>query len=215
MVLINLRRYDEALEITEAAMQYADQDVVLLEDLIMLYAMDGRGDEALQIVEEIIEQTPDNPDLHLMHDLALAYAGRFDEANDALESALSLGAEPWQVYESMSYNYYYLQDYLRAYQTARLALEFNERNPHAHLRLALAAQALGYSEEACQAAASAHSMVPMRDLVHYALGVCYYESDDLEQARTELGLFLELYYYRPNANLHYEDAIILLEELDA
>jgi tetratricopeptide (TPR) repeat protein len=56
---------------------------------LAIQLVDGRAaDEALQILEVLLKENPDVPDLHLLRGRALAYRGRWDSSLEAFQAAL-------------------------------------------------------------------------------------------------------------------------------
>lgn len=87
-ILLEEKKYDEALTFNEEAKAYNDSDPSILDNLAMSCFFSGNTAEALSIYESIMNIGTRFPVIYYNYALVLEAAGRFNEAAEQLEAAL-------------------------------------------------------------------------------------------------------------------------------
>ena len=97
--LENLVRYgiSDSIALAEEAIQLNDSDTQTMFSLVRLYGVDGRAEEGLSIGDAWQRRFPEDPNVYFAQDTALAYLGRFEDANEALQEAqFAFRPFPWR-----------------------------------------------------------------------------------------------------------------------
>lgn len=87
-ILLEEKKYDEALALNLEAKEYNDSDPSISDNLAMSYFYNGETDKALELYDEIMKNGTRFPVIYYNHALVLEKVGRLSEAAEALDTAL-------------------------------------------------------------------------------------------------------------------------------
>lgn len=127
--------------------------------------------DAEVIVRKLLEDGPDNADLHLALGYILARRGDFDEAFDAYADAKELEPEFPEIHNGLSYVFYGSNDGESAIDEARTALSIDPKNAEAYRYLGLGLYANENYKAARHAFEESLSRDPARAETYYGLGL--------------------------------------------
>jgi Flp pilus assembly protein TadD len=152
-----------------------------------------RGDAAAAIrdLEEAARKDPTSKEIQFSLGLAYAQVGRYPEAAQSFETALTLGADA-NTYSNLGVIYYKmgrLEDAVTQYQEA---LKLKPNDAEVLSNLAAAYVQLGRLDDAQAEYEKALALYPGLAEAHYGLGMTYAAKGDKQKAIESLQKFLEL-----------------------
>ncbi len=123
---IVMANYNMAYKAIEIGLQQHHQSVDIQLYKAELYALDDQLDKAMQLLKELQNQEPDRIEIPMLEAELFSRKHMHREAIAALQKALDLpDHDPQEIYELMTVEYLYLDDYRSALNTALESLRLN------------------------------------------------------------------------------------------
>jgi tetratricopeptide (TPR) repeat protein len=138
--------------------------------------------EEIERYRQAVAANPDHPAAHNGLALALALAGRLQEARAQLEQALALDSQYAQTHANLASVLQRLGEISSAIEHYRRAIQLDPNLAEAHYGLGMALYAVGRSTEALQALERALALRPDYVMAHINRGVLLDEENRLEEA---------------------------------
>ncbi|MGC2236547.1 MAG: tetratricopeptide repeat protein [Pyrinomonadaceae bacterium] len=134
--------------------------------------------------------------------IVLTRAGKFREAVNCYETAVSLDAKFAQAYHELGYAYLRLGEYDKSIKASSKAVELRPKSVDTYKNLANAYQASNDLEKACESLGKAKSLAPGNSQIISSFNKCLIEQGNFDEA---INSYKESIKSRPkNAVLHYE-----------
>jgi tetratricopeptide (TPR) repeat protein len=175
-------------------------------------AYQGKYAQAQQACEQALVLAPSSADGYLCRSEVLVEQGELGQAIIELDAAQELDPGDLRIASDRS-NIYLMQGRSQeALETARQTLQAFPYDAQVYVVAALAE----YEQDPSEAQAFAQQAVklaPKDDLAHYALGIASLSMGQLEQAASELRLFLSLYWERAGLAAYKAQAEAALQTL--
>jgi tetratricopeptide (TPR) repeat protein len=175
-------------------------------------AFQGKYAQAQQAREQALALAPSSPDGYLCRSEVLVEQGELDRALLELDAAQRLDPADVRVVSDRSYVYLMQGRSQEAGETARQTLQAFSYDAQVYVVAALAE----YEQSPLEVQAFAQQAVklaPKEDLAHYALGMASLKLGLVEEAASELRLFLDLYWERAGVAAFKAQAEAVLKTL--
>ena len=177
--------------------------------LASLQVTDGRHELALESARKAVSFAPNNSAAHEYLANVLVYAGRHDEALEAMETALRLNTKPSpSSHGRMGWTLFFN----RRYDEAREHLEKTGEGGSWEEYLAMTYAELGWTAEAKVAMDNVFDDVPFANLAYYSvLYANFKRKEDLEHligALAKAGMPAWAYGYKPRENERLDSAAV-------
>ncbi len=188
-VLLEQGQVAQAVEAMEQAVAIDAASPPLIRQLALSYIEQGRGDDAIQIIESRAEST-DPEDLNTLG-FVLAEGGRLDQATAALTRSLSHDPTNPEAHQNLALVALYRQDWIEAENQASRALEQAPALNHAWNYLGVANANLGRPRRALEAWERASALVPQDFDLLYNIAIVSLQTGDRSRAAGALRRFIE------------------------
>ncbi|WP_080874475.1 tetratricopeptide repeat protein [Oceanobacillus timonensis] len=155
-----------------------------------LYANENY-DEALDLIEESLEEYPEEAFLYNDKGYVLVELGRPEEAKEALETAIELDETMESAYNNLSYALSDLGEFEEAMDAAQTAIDLNSNTPEQYIAMGNALSMLDRDEEAIPYFEEALEIEPDVDFALYGMGVSLLYLEETEESIVYLEKFLQ------------------------
>ncbi len=125
----------------------------------------GRGQEALETLEGVLENNKENPDVRYYTAVALRQSGDYEKALVLLEELVKNCALP-EVLSEAGLNYAFIGDFKEALKSFEQALEMKPKDAELLCNIGVCRINLGQLEEAKEAINRAHALNPMDEVIN-------------------------------------------------
>lgn len=173
-----------------------------LGNLAIICLMDGRTDEALQLLKAALAANPNNPEFHLNYGIGLNSKGNREEAIACFHRALELNPVYPQAYNNLGVAHVERGCLEEAVECYQLALELQPSFPEAHYNLGNVYCAQGLYEDAISSYQKAIEYRPDYPQAFLTLAAAYANCGQFDVARNCLQRALELKPNYPEACLN-------------
>ena len=124
----------------------------------------GQGPEALETLEGVLENNPENPDVRYYTSVALRQAGDYERALGMLEDLVKNCALP-EVLSEAGLDYAYIGDFQSAAEKFQQALEMKPKDPELLCNMGVCWLSLGQIDKAKEAINKAHALNPKDEII--------------------------------------------------
>lgn len=125
----------------------------------------GRGHEALETLQGVLENNKENPDVRYYTSVALRQSGDYEGALKMLQELVKNCALP-EVLSEEGLNYAFIGNFEKALKSFKQALEMKPKDPEILCNIGVCRLNLGQLEEAREAINKAHSLNPNDEIIN-------------------------------------------------
>lgn len=179
-------QYDLAAPLYRKLISLNPKDTRAYHELLFrLFDKAGQYEEAIEIGQEIINQSPDNPNYY--YNLGVIYYKKKDYENalEAYRKALSLNPNFDPAYYNIGLVRFKQKEYLKAVEAFLRFIELKPDNPDAHYNIGAGYLQIKKYDEAIEFLQRTIKLKPDYALAHYNLAIAYYVVGDRFSANEE------------------------------
>lgn len=185
-LLVNLNKYDEALELLASMRHRGLWDASSLSLVSKAQLGIGNPSESLSAAEEGLQSDPSMEDLHVSRCLALLQLGHMTEVLDASEEGLKASPQSPRIWRCRGDAFFLSGDTVNALNSYDRAVGFGDNDPETHFQRALAQKELGKMEQAAESLKRALQYQPDHAQAWSLLGVLQTELGNYREAKKSL-----------------------------
>jgi tetratricopeptide (TPR) repeat protein len=192
VALIELGRYQEAIEACREGMRLDPDDGYALYNLGKAYFELGRRQQAVKVFKQTIRLEPDHAPGHLGLGVAYNTLGRHREAVGPLKQAIRLQPELAEAHGALGVAYVSIGRRQQAVKAFKQAIRIKPDYPQTHLNLGATYSSLGHLKQAVDHYKEALRLKPDYNLAHFNLGSEYVEMGFHDRALEEYKILKKL-----------------------
>ncbi len=147
-----------------------------------LLALEGELNEAKRIIEQIKGVDPYNKELPLLEADIFSRSNQHEQAVEALKKALEYHPDDIEIYDLLSIEYLYLDEFQEALKTSKKSLEIDPENQAALYNVISCYDLMDMNEKARDFLLNFVDQQPMSEIGWSLLGKRYLEDEKYEQA---------------------------------
>jgi len=181
---LEARELDEAINYFSQALEESPSDTSALSGMIKAHLLARNHKDAERVVEDALEQHPDNPEFHLRKGIVNNLRGQYRRAIEDFNKALELNDERFehQIYVNRGISFMQDERYEDAIQDFSQALSINPRHSTSLSQRAFSHYRLGNFQQAIQDYNKVLDLNPESTMNYYNRGMAYLRSGNRAKA---------------------------------
>ncbi|HTV53290.1 MAG TPA: tetratricopeptide repeat protein [Terriglobia bacterium] len=171
IVLLRIKRPEEALSLLEPLAARRSQDARVLNLLGIAYEAGGKPAQALKAYQRAVRMDPNNPNRYLDYTRLLMDAGRYDESEHLVEAGLNLVPDPYALEIRLGSVQMMMENYGEARESFEAAIKAHPEIALGYVALAQTYLRRQQNQQAATVLAGARRKLPRQFLLEYFYGL--------------------------------------------